>query len=358
MLLLTTLVLDLVLLAEVQRRSDDRPAASGVAGRQLGPVAGGRTAPEVAPLRRLREPHLLIVAKGSLPPESVGKVRGRKGVAAVEVLDAARVTLDGTPVGIIGVDPSTFRAYTPAPTARSDALWRGVAAGEVAVSFGLGTDGGLALGSSVQSAGLPLRVGAHATMGIGAVDAVVSRQTAQRLGVPSGNALLVSMRKGSSAEFRTALSRTLPPGTQVVPIRPEFVPPPSRSSIVPLATGRIRTALAAAASKLGAPYVWGAEGPDTFDCSGLVQWAFARAGVRLPRVTHQQFASGPQIPFSEIQPGDLVFWRLDPTNPDYISHVAIYWGDGKMIQAPRTGDVVKIIPVHTRNLAGVVRVTG
>ncbi|MEU7829947.1 NlpC/P60 family protein [Nonomuraea sp. NPDC049129] len=113
---------------------------------------------------------------------------------------------------------------------------------------------------------------------------------------------------------------------------------------------------AAAKSKLGAPYVWGAEGSDAFDCSGLIQWAFGRAGIRLPRVTHQQFASGPRVPFSQMRSGDLIFWRPDPTNPGYISHAAIYWGDGKMIQARRTGDVVKLVPAHTRNLAGVVRV--
>jgi peptidoglycan DL-endopeptidase CwlO len=62
--------------------------------------------------------------------------------------------------------------------------------------------------------------------------------------------------------------------------------------------------------------------------------------VRMPRVTHQQWVTGPQVSLAQAQPGDLIFWRLDPTNPGYISHVAIYWGDGKMIQAPRTGDVV------------------
>ncbi len=77
----------------------------------------------------------------------------------------------------------------------------------------------------------------------------------------------------------------------------------------------------------------------------------------MPRVTHQQWVTGPQVPLAQAQPGDLLFWRNDPTNPGYISHVAIYWGNGKMLHAPRTGDVVKIAPVSTRNLAGVVRVS-
>lgn len=124
-----------------------------------------------------------------------------------------------------------------------------------------------------------------------------------------------------------------------------------------MTTPQVRTALTAAIGKLGRPYVWGAEGPDSFDCSGLVQWAYAQAGIKVPRVTHQQFVSGPQIPLAQAQPGDLLFWRHDPTNPGYVSHVAIYWGDGKMLHAPRTGDVVKLVPVTTRNFAGAVRIS-
>jgi cell wall-associated NlpC family hydrolase len=295
---------------------------------------------------------LLVVAARSLPVPVIERVRRWKDVGSLEVVDAARATFDGRRVGTIGVNPSTFRAYTPKPTAGSDVLWRRVAAGEVAVSFGLGTDGGLALGSRVDSQGRAIRVGAHATMGLDAVDAVVSQSTARALGLPRSNALLISAPKADWTRLRDALRKALPRGTQVVVLRPAFAP----SLRQPVPTSRISAALAAATSKVGAPYAWGAEGPDAFDCSGLIQWAFAQAGVRLPRVTHQQFASGPQVPFAEMRPGDLVFWRLDPTNPGYISHAAIYLGDGRMIQAPRTGDVVRIVPVHTRNLAGVVRV--
>ncbi|WP_433436564.1 C40 family peptidase [Nonomuraea sp. CA-141351] len=184
------------------------------------------------------------------------------------------------------------------------------------------------------------------------MDAVVSQSMARTLGFPRDNALLINAPEADSTQIRDALRKALPRGTQVVVLKPTF----TSSRRQPVPTSRISVALAAAAGKLGAPYVWGAEGPDAFDCSGFIQWAFGQAGVRLPRVTHRQFASGPKVPFSQMRPGDLIFWRLDPTNPGYISHAAIYWGDGKMIQAPRTGDVVKIVPVHTRNLAGVVRV--
>jgi cell wall-associated NlpC family hydrolase len=99
-------------------------------------------------------------------------------------------------------------------------------------------------------------------------------------------------------------------------------------------------ALAVAADFIGTPYKYGGNGPDTFDCSGLTSWAFKAAGVTLPRSSRQQATVGTPVPFNQLQPGDLVFF-YDP-----ISHVGIYAGDGKMINAPQTGDVVKYATVQ------------
>ena len=90
---------------------------------------------------------------------------------------------------------------------------------------------------------------------------------------------------------------------------------------------------------LGVPYVWGGTTPNGFDCSGLMQWVFAQNGVSIPRVSQAQQASVKEIPISEVQPGDLVFWG----RPAH--HVALYIGDGYFIQAPQPGDVVKITHV-------------
>ena len=323
------------------------------------PTAQAALPAPVAPLTSIRKPHLFVVADRPLSSAAVARVAQVAGVRAVERADAAEVVLDGKRVQTLGVNPSTFRAFTPGPTARSDRLWRDVAAGEIAVSFVLGNDGGMSLGKTVTTGSLSLRVGAYATMGMGAIDAVVSRPTARALGVPQDNALVVSAPRTDSAMLRRKLLRVLPRGSQVVTVNPVLAAP--RRTVWPagafMTVPQIRAALTAAVGKLGRPYVWGAEGPDFFDCSGLVQWAYAQAGVQVPRVTHQQFVSGPQIPLSQAQPGDLLFWRHDPTNPGYVSHVAIYWGDGKMLHAPRTGDVVKIVPIGTRNFAGAVRVS-
>jgi cell wall-associated NlpC family hydrolase len=103
--------------------------------------------------------------------------------------------------------------------------------------------------------------------------------------------------------------------------------------------------LRAALSRVGMPYVWGAEGPRAFDCSGLVQWSFAQAGLVIPRVAADQARTGPAVPLKRLQPGDLLFYHTDPTAPSYISHVAIYLGKGYMIQAPQPGMNVEVVPL-------------
>ena len=105
------------------------------------------------------------------------------------------------------------------------------------------------------------------------------------------------------------------------------------------------TAIAFAASKLGAPYVWGGTGPYGYDCSGLVQAAYRAAGVQLPRVAQTQYDAGPLLPpLTSPAPGDLVFFGASATS---VSHVGISIGAGAMIDAPRTGTVVRVQAVPT-----------
>jgi cell wall-associated NlpC family hydrolase len=117
----------------------------------------------------------------------------------------------------------------------------------------------------------------------------------------------------------------------------------------------VATVLDAARTRLGDPYVWGATGPDSFDCSGLTQWAYAHAGIQLPRVAADQWNAGPHVTLGELAPGDLLFWATDPSNPATIHHVALYLGGGMMLAAPHTGDVVKIQPVYMQGYIGATR---
>jgi cell wall-associated NlpC family hydrolase len=99
-------------------------------------------------------------------------------------------------------------------------------------------------------------------------------------------------------------------------------------------------ALRAALSRQGLPYVWGATGPGTFDCSGLVQWAFRQIGIGMPRVAAAQQQVGQAVTADQAQPGDLVFFG----DPAY--HVGFYVGGGQFLEAPQSGDVVKVAPLR------------
>jgi peptidoglycan DL-endopeptidase CwlO len=110
-----------------------------------------------------------------------------------------------------------------------------------------------------------------------------------------------------------------------------------RGRRVPLPNSRAALAVRAALSRLGCPYVWGATGPDRFDCSGLVQWAYARAGVHLDRTTYEQINDGVPIARSQVRPGDLVF--------PHAGHVQLAIGNNLVVEAPHAGANVRISPL-------------
>lgn len=115
---------------------------------------------------------------------------------------------------------------------------------------------------------------------------------------------------------------------------------------IPGDSGIAGAALQKALSQRGKPYVYGAEGPDSYDCSGLVYWAYQQIGIVLPRSSSQQARVGKAVPLSAIKAGDLVA---------YPGHIGIAIGGGKMVHAPTTGDVVKIAPLQS-NITAVRRV--
>lgn len=108
-------------------------------------------------------------------------------------------------------------------------------------------------------------------------------------------------------------------------------------------------ALRYAVQQVGKPYEWGAEGPRTYDCSGLTSEAWGHAGTPIPRTSQEQWAELPRIPLDELRPGDLVIYFPEAT------HVALYLGDGKIVQAPRTGEKVQVSPVASYPILGAVR---
>ena len=330
--------------------------------------AGGQ--PAVAPLHGTQQADLLVVSPSALPRKFVSAASRLPGVTAAEQIEAVRMRINGAYTAVLGVNPSVFRSFAARPTAASDALWQGVADGGVAVSYTMGKLDNLPLGGTVSAAGKKtehLRVAAFGTLGIGGVNAVVSDAVARSLGAPPGNAIVISTGAGNFNSVAAALGRMAPHGTSVeqlvtqVSSSPDGATSgaagagPANSAAVP--SSALNVMLRAAMSRLGMPYVWGAAGPTRFDCSGLVQWSFASAGIVMPRVAADQALTGPSVPVSQLQPGDLLFYHTDPTDPTYISHVAIYVGNGWMIQAPEPGKNVEVVPADFGSeFAGAVRV--
>ena len=137
--------------------------------------------------------------------------------------------------------------------------------------------------------------------------------------------------RASRDETRTAPTQTAPPAANIP------------------ASGGAATAVAVAMSKRGSAYVWAAAGPNVFDCSGLTMYAWAAAGVSLPHSSAMQASSGRSVSVSALAPGDLVFYGSP------IHHVAMYIGNGQVVHAPQTGDVVRVASVNMMPITAAVR---
>jgi peptidoglycan DL-endopeptidase CwlO len=182
---------------------------------------------------------------------------------------------------------------------------------------------------------------------------VVSRRAAAKASIESqigqSNSLLASI-KGEiakivaadqarqlqlavAAQQRLSLNRVSQAQSQDTIIGATAIAPQSLTVVAPPSTHS--GAADAALSQLGTPYVWAGSQPGGFDCSGLVMWAFAQVGVALPHSSYAMYGYGVPVSRDQLQPGDLVFF-------DGLGHVGIYIGGGQFVEAPHTGDVVKI----------------
>jgi len=108
-------------------------------------------------------------------------------------------------------------------------------------------------------------------------------------------------------------------------------------------------AASAALSKLGAPYGWGAAGPDQFDCSGLMFWAYQQIGKSIPRTSQAQIAGGTSVPLEDLQPGDIVGYYPG------VTHVGMYIGNGQVVHASTYGVPVQVVPLKSMPITGTAR---
>ena len=156
---------------------------------------------------------------------------------------------------------------------------------------------------------------------------------------------------------RAVVSLAVVAGVALTPVpalanAPGPVPPAPPPPSVVAPTSAAQVAVDTALAQLGDPYVWGGSGPDSFDCSGLTEYAYAAAGIYLPHSSSMQSTMGVPVSYSSLEPGDLVFFYSP------ISHVAMYIGNGEIVTAPHTGDVVKVTELaYMPEYAGARRVT-
>jgi peptidoglycan DL-endopeptidase CwlO len=155
----------------------------------------------------------------------------------------------------------------------------------------------------------------------------VAAQTVQRSAFPDAYAKWEAL----AAQLVTGLAGVANPAASCAP------------AVLP--GGVAAAAIAFALREVGKPYVWGATGPNSYDCSGLMLRAFQAAGITLPRVSWQQYTAGGHVPVRQAQAGDLMFYATDPRDPATIHHVFLYLGDGRMVEAPYSGQPVRVQPV-------------
>ena len=185
-------------------------------------------------------------------------------------------------------------------------------------------------------------------------------QTAQRLAAADVDVRRIAeadRRAAEAAAARAAAARIAAARAAALTARQWSAPGALAPGTTPAPTPAAGRAVAAALTRVGLPYLWGATGPEAFDCSGLTGWAYEQARLRLPRTSRQQWWAGRPVALAELAPGDLLFWATNPADPASIHHVAIYVGAGSMVAAPHTGALVRVQPVYLDGYVGAVRPT-
>jgi len=184
---------------------------------------------------------------------------------------------------------------------------------------------------------------------------LASHKVAVEAKIKQAQTLLGSLKKKARlrvlARERAAAQRTVTPPSRydVRPPSADSQSPASPQQPAP-ATGRAAIAVQTALAQLGKPYVYGAAGPDSFDCSGLTMYSWAAAGVSLSHASSVQSGQGVPVSISDLRPGDLVFYYSP------VSHVAMYIGNGQVVHAPHPGAYVEIVPLYSMPISWARRV--
>ena len=169
-----------------------------------------------------------------------------------------------------------------------------------------------------------------------------------------GRGVIADVADRIITQFSECVARRLAPADEPAAEEPgaeESAAEEAPSGPVVGGSGAAQTVISTAMAQRGKPYVWAASGPGSYDCSGLTAYAYAAAGIRLPHSSAMQSRMGQAVSRDQLQPGDLVFFYSP------VSHVGIYIGNGQMVHAPTSGDVVKVAPLMS-GFSGARRIAG
>lgn len=271
-----------------------------------------------------------------------------RGIAAFAVSTYTNGGLDAVDAVLGGGDPSTLvrRAGALDQVARANAgKLRAIRAQEVTLTAAQK----VAADQQTAAATTAKQLAAAKTH----IDQVIAQeqQVLSHLQAQQRQALLAEQARQQAAS-RDAARAALAQVTQVSsPMHAAAAAAPATAAAatpVQAAGNAAQIAVQAALSQQGKPYVYGAAGPNSYDCSGLVMWAYAHAGISLPHNAAAQYNAGTHIPPSQLQPGDIVFFNEGGT----IGHNGIYIGGGKMVDANHTGGWVGVRPLYSGLIGG------
>lgn len=271
---------------------------------------------------------LLTLADGS-----TGRLIGR--VSSIEAVSASQAQT------LAGVDAAK-RVQEQAQTDASAAL-----ANQHSATAAMAADRNQVIAAAAKEQTILSNLQAKEAAIIKAAKAKAARLAAERV------AAALARQKAAAAAAAAAIA-----AQPVSPPAPKPAPPvhgsPVHGSPV-AASGGASTAVAWAYREIGKPYVWGASGPNSFDCSGLAMYVWAKAGVYLQHYTGSQWNEGTHVSQSQLEPGDLVFFATNTSDAATIHHVGVYIGGGEMIDAPYTGVNVRKDPAFRPDYIGAVR---
>ena len=326
---------------EAQKSADDAAAKTASARSELG-AAVVQTYQEGGDALSALQPYLTSESLADLADADVALTRaGEKADAQVQSVEALQAVAE-TMQGIADQKQSEKQAAADTAASAKASADSAASAAASAVSSAQTKRQGLITQLAAQRNTTVEQLDAQRKAAEEAAAKAAAEKAAQEAAAQQAAAQAAAQAQAQAAAQAAAQQAAAQAAAQQQAVAQPQAPAPSAPAA---SSGRGASAVAAAKTFLGVPYVWGGESYNGVDCSGLVMLSYRQVGVSLYHSSRVQYGQGTKVPLSQMQPGDLIFWSKNGTQPG-IYHVAMYVGDGQMIEAPNFNMVVRITPVR------------